>query len=160
MPQVMPMILSDQSPSRQVYVHGEQNIRLSKRTSAALQSLTRKNRLTLNTVESVLLRHPNVRQALVVAREDNPGGPLLAAYVLPDRGQEPTPGVLRSFLLEQLPEYTMLSVIVMLDRLPFPGGKLSITDLKTGRCKGTQASYAGGERPTDDLWERNARAEK
>ena len=106
-------------------------------------------------VESVLLRHPSVRQAFVVAREDNPGGPFLVAYVVPDRGQEFTPGALRSFLLEQLPEYTAPSVIVMIDRLPLtPSGKLDWRRLPEARPEARQvyaAARTGTERVTAEI---------
>ena len=76
-------------------------------------------------VESILSRHPSVRQAVVVAREDSPGGPVLVAYVLPNRGREPAPDALHSFVREQLPEYMVPSAFVMVDQLPLtPSGKL------------------------------------
>jgi amino acid adenylation domain-containing protein len=39
-------------------------------------------------VETLLARHPSVQQAAVVAREDNPGEPLLVAYFVPNPGFE------------------------------------------------------------------------
>jgi amino acid adenylation domain-containing protein len=41
-------------------------------------------------IEAVLVRHPGVRQASVVSRDDNFGQPLLVAYVVPDRDCEPS----------------------------------------------------------------------
>ena len=76
-------------------------------------------------VESILSRHPSVRQAVVVAREDSPGGPFLVAYVLPNRGREPAPDALHSFVREQLPEYMVPVAFVTLNSLPLtPSGKL------------------------------------
>jgi amino acid adenylation domain-containing protein len=94
-------------------------------------------------VESVLLQHPSVRQAVVVAREDNPGGPFLVAYVVPDRGQVFTPDGLRSFLLEQLPEYMVPPAFVMVDQLPLtPNGKLDWRRLPEARPEARQVYVA------------------
>ena len=77
------------------------------------------------------------------------------AYVVPDRGQEFTPDALRSFLLEQLPEYTAPSVIVMVDRLPLtPSGKLDWRRLPEARPEARQvyaAARTGTERVTAEI---------
>jgi len=82
-------------------------------------------RIEPSEVESILSRHPSVRQAVVVAREDSPGGPFLVAYVLPNRALQPAPDALHSFVREQLPEYMVPVAFVTLNSLPLtPSGKL------------------------------------
>jgi amino acid adenylation domain-containing protein len=69
-------------------------------------------------VESVLGRHPGVRQAVVLARDDKAGGKSLVAYVVPAAGRSAAADELRSFLAEQLPHYMVPSAFVALDALP------------------------------------------
>ncbi len=76
-------------------------------------------------VEGVLLRHPGVRDAAVVAREDVPGNPRLVGYVVPAAGADAAPAALRAWLAERLPEHLVPSALVALDRLPLtPTGKI------------------------------------
>ncbi|MGB8507612.1 MAG: non-ribosomal peptide synthetase, partial [Pyrinomonadaceae bacterium] len=75
-------------------------------------------RVQLKEVESVLGRHEDVRQALVLARDDERGDRRLVAYVVPRPERAPAPARLREFLKESLPDYMMPSAFVMLDALP------------------------------------------
>ncbi len=82
-------------------------------------------------VEAVLGRHPKVCQSAVVAREEVPGGEpfgsskRLVAYIVPERGQEPTSSELRGFLKAKLPEYMVPTAFVVLEALPLtPNGKV------------------------------------
>ncbi|KFA88774.1 peptide synthetase [Archangium violaceum Cb vi76] len=81
-------------------------------------------RIELGEIESALLRHPHVRSAAVVVREDVPGDRRLVAYVIP-AGEELAPNSLRSFLGSSLPEHMVPSAFVPLEALPLsPSGKL------------------------------------
>ena len=76
-------------------------------------------------VEAAVARHPAVRQAAVVAREDAPGEPRLVAYLVAGQPPAPPAGELRRFLKETLPEYMVPSAFVTLESLPLtPNGKL------------------------------------
>jgi acyl-coenzyme A synthetase/AMP-(fatty) acid ligase len=73
-------------------------------------------------VASVLLRHPGVREAVVVAREDEPGRARLVAYVVPEGGVGTAE--LRAHLKAELPEHMVPTAWVALDALPqLPNGK-------------------------------------
>ena len=69
-------------------------------------------------IEAVLGRHPQVREAAVMVREDVPGNKELVGYVV--AGQHCAPAVtdLRCFLREQLAEYMIPSAFVLLEALP------------------------------------------
>ncbi|MFI6306129.1 amino acid adenylation domain-containing protein [Amycolatopsis thailandensis] len=66
-------------------------------------------------IESVLLTHPEVDQAAVIAREDSPGDVRLAGYVV---GTVLSADEVRRFLIERLPSYLVPSAIVVLDAFP------------------------------------------
>ncbi len=76
-------------------------------------------------IESVLLRHPAIRQAVVTARADQAGEPRIVAYLVPGNGEAPSAMELRELLHSQLPEYMVPAIFVALDTLPLtPTGKL------------------------------------
>ena len=76
-------------------------------------------------IEAVLCQHPDVLEALVLAREYAPGDTRLVAYVVPRAGAQLAAGVVRARLREELPEYMVPSALVVLDALPLtPNGKI------------------------------------
>ena len=85
-------------------------------------------RIETGEIESVLMEHPAVREAVVVARDDESGDQRLAAYIVPD----PTAGVavpsyaeIRDYIRQKLPDYMMPTVFVTLEALPLtPNGKV------------------------------------
>ncbi|MBI3472584.1 MAG: amino acid adenylation domain-containing protein [Candidatus Solibacter usitatus] len=82
-------------------------------------------RVELGEVESLLTRHPGVREAVVIARDEESGHKRLVAYLVPS---DPAPDAaqLRHCLLEHLPEYMTPSAFVFLDALPLlPNGKVN-----------------------------------
>jgi amino acid adenylation domain-containing protein len=82
-------------------------------------------RVELGEVESALLRHPAVRDAVVTARDDSSGEMSLVGYLVPREGQSPNAADLRRTLAETLPEYMVPTTYVSLDELPrTPNGKV------------------------------------
>ncbi|MFT2017052.1 amino acid adenylation domain-containing protein [Streptomyces sp. 796.1] len=91
-------------------------------------------RVELGEIETVLLHHPQVAQAAVVARDGaSGGGKQLVAYVVPPDGAPvaPTTGAgafpaeLRRFAADRLPDYMVPVAVVVIDALPLsPNGKL------------------------------------
>jgi acyl carrier protein len=76
-------------------------------------------------IEAVLASHPAVQSAAVVARDDQPGGRRLVAYVVAAGGAEVSPGELRDLARQRLPDFMIPSVLIFLDALPTaPGGKV------------------------------------
>ena len=82
-------------------------------------------RIELGEIEAVLVEHPAVREAVVLAREDQPGKRRLVAYVVPTRDGGPTISELRDFVTETLPAYMVPSTFLLYERLPItPSGKV------------------------------------
>ncbi|HEY3579718.1 MAG TPA: amino acid adenylation domain-containing protein, partial [Pyrinomonadaceae bacterium] len=71
-------------------------------------------RIELGEIETVLTQHPQVRQAVAVVREPEPGNKQLVAYVT----GEVEAAELRGYLKEKLPDYMAPQFIVVLDSLP------------------------------------------
>jgi thioesterase domain-containing protein len=82
-------------------------------------------RIELGEVEAALRAHPGVGDAVVVAREDGPGGPRLVAYVVPAPGAALEVASLRDTLARRLPAYMVPSAFAVLETLPLtPSGKV------------------------------------
>ena len=75
-------------------------------------------RIELGEIESLLGQHPEVREAVVLMREDTPKNQRLVAYCVTDSEAVPTTSNLRNFLKEKIPEYMVPSVFVQLKALP------------------------------------------
>ncbi len=86
-------------------------------------------RIELGEIEAALLGHQQLREAVVMAREDSPGDLRLVAYLVINAensaGTEPTASALRERLRELLPEYMVPGHFVFLPALPqTPNGKV------------------------------------
>jgi amino acid adenylation domain-containing protein/thioester reductase-like protein len=83
-------------------------------------------RIELGEIQVQLGRHPQVRDAVVIAREDEPGDKRLVAYVIAaDGANAPSAQLLRTHLKSVLPEHMIPSAFVLIERLPLTSnGKL------------------------------------
>ncbi len=82
-------------------------------------------RIELGEIEIRLQEHSDIRQAVVISREDVPGHKRLVAYLVANGWAEPNVTAMRAFLLECLPEYMVPSAWMWLTEIPMtPNGKL------------------------------------
>ncbi|HEX8706907.1 MAG TPA: amino acid adenylation domain-containing protein [Pyrinomonadaceae bacterium] len=75
-------------------------------------------RVELGEVEAALRQNAAVQDLAVMMREDIAGEKRIVAYLVAQDGASLTPGGLREFLKEKLPEYMIPSAFVVLDKLP------------------------------------------
>ncbi len=75
-------------------------------------------RIEPNEIVSALDQHPDVRESLVVAREDTRGDRRLVAYVVLTPDSRANAAALRDALRQHLPEYMLPAVFVRLDSFP------------------------------------------
>ncbi|ABA25098.1 Amino acid adenylation (plasmid) [Trichormus variabilis ATCC 29413] len=89
-------------------------------------------RIELGEIEAVLQQHPQVKQAIVIARNSDSENQQLVAYIVPSQTQDSLTNELRSFLQTKLPNYMIPSVILQIDTLPLtPNGKIDRQKLPT-----------------------------
>ncbi|MEN9568431.1 MAG: hypothetical protein RLZZ69_3627, partial [Cyanobacteriota bacterium] len=76
-------------------------------------------------IEAQLNQHPEVRESLVLVRENRVGDKRLVAYVVPTPEHKLKINDLRHFIEDKLPKYMIPSAFVTLDALPLnPNGKI------------------------------------
>ena len=93
-------------------------------------------RIELGEIEAVLVKQPQVREAIVQLREDTPGDPRLAAYVV-TQGAPLAAAELRTALKQQLPDYMIPAAFVQLPALPLtPNGKIDRDALPAPEIEG------------------------
>jgi amino acid adenylation domain-containing protein len=82
-------------------------------------------RIEIGEIEHVIARHPDVREAVVIAREDTSGGKRLVAYIVAqDQAHFSVPEI-RLFAQEKLPQFMVPGVFVPMKTLPLaPNGKI------------------------------------
>jgi thioesterase domain-containing protein/acyl carrier protein len=75
-------------------------------------------RIELGEIETTLGEHPEVRQAVAVVREDQPGDKRLVVYFVTSSGATVNENDLRIYLREKLPAYMVPSTFVQMDAFP------------------------------------------
>ncbi|HWD20891.1 MAG TPA: amino acid adenylation domain-containing protein [Verrucomicrobiae bacterium] len=82
-------------------------------------------RVELTEIEAALAQHPDVKDAVVVARETANGEKQLVACVVPGPARRLPPREAREFLQRTIPAAVMPSAFILLDTLPLtPNGKV------------------------------------
>jgi amino acid adenylation domain-containing protein len=132
-------------------------------------------RVELGEIEAALVEHPKIRQAVVLAREDEPGEKRLVAYVVPDQVVEEDDSgdkkaglwisEVREHLLGKLPEYMVPSAYVQLKRIPLtPNGKIDRKSLPEPDKDIREQEYVGPRNATEEtlcrLWQEVLRRER
>jgi amino acid adenylation domain-containing protein len=110
-------------------------------------------RIELGEIETTLNQLTGIKEAVVVAREDEPGDIRIVAYVVPE--EEPlSPPDLREFLKQTLPEYMVPAAFVELGEVPLtPNGKLDRQALPkpTGSLTGLETKFLAPRNPVEKV---------
>ena len=116
-------------------------------------------RIELGELESVLAEHPAIREAVVIAREDDPGNKRLVAYLVAHDLSTYDSSELFDYLKEVLPSYMIPAAFVLLDALPLtPNGKIDRLALPVperaghGREDGFVAPRSPVEEVLAEIW--------
>src|SRR5206468_8214624 len=122
-------------------------------------------RIELREIEEWLRRHSDVRDCVVVLRENTSGEKRLVAYVAGDPNTSLVK--LRSHLRQRLPEYMMPSAFVILDELPHtPNGKIDRKALPDSEKRPISASKTlappqnAVEQIITDIWKEALRVDR
>jgi nonribosomal peptide synthetase DhbF len=115
-------------------------------------------RIELGEIEAALAEHPDVGQAVVMARGDEAGDKRLVAYVIRVDEAGVDAGELRAHLQRSLPEYMVPSAFVLLEALPLtPNGKVDRRALPAPEVDAAvRGAYEAPRTPTEEalaaLW--------
>ncbi|MEV8550669.1 non-ribosomal peptide synthase/polyketide synthase [Streptomyces glaucescens] len=149
-------------PGARLYRTGD---RVRRRADGELEFLGRADRqvkvrgfrIEPGEIEAALVRHPEVREAVVVVRDEEPARGRLIGYVTPaDPARRPEPARLRAVLAAALPAHMVPSAVVVLDALPLtPQHKIDLRALPApGGAPAEQyvAPRTDGERTLAAIW--------
>ncbi|MEH1765141.1 MAG: amino acid adenylation domain-containing protein [Nostoc sp.] len=84
-------------------------------------------RIELGEIETALLQHSEVKEAVVIVREDTPNETSLVGYIVAETGQDSLQVIsqLRRFLKQQLPDFMVPTIFMALKAMPLtPNGKV------------------------------------
>ncbi|UUU22854.1 non-ribosomal peptide synthase/polyketide synthase [Streptomyces sp. DSM 40750] len=109
-------------------------------------------RIELGEIETTLTTHPDIRDAVVIAREDTPGDKRLVGYLVPADDRTPVPAELRELLGRTLPEYMVPAAYQVIDRIPLTAnGKLDKRALPApGQDAYARSAYLAPRTPAEE----------
>jgi len=123
-------------------------------------------RIELGEIEAALAALPEVRDVVVVAREDTPGDKRLVAYLVTQAGQSlPETSTIRSKLAQSLPEYMLPAHFLQLEQLPLtPSGKIDRRVLPAPDTTRSEIGYVPPRTPIEEslaqIWAEVLRLDK
>ncbi|MBT7409228.1 MAG: amino acid adenylation domain-containing protein, partial [Methylococcales bacterium] len=117
-------------------------------------------RIELGEIESALLNSSEVRECVVIVRQDSPGNQLLVAYIIPEPSAVINQRDLRQAIAEKLPDYMIPNAMMVLESLPqTANGKINRKALPkpTGRGYSAETEYTAPRSPFEeslvDIWQ-------
>ncbi|MBP7006902.1 MAG: amino acid adenylation domain-containing protein, partial [Candidatus Pacebacteria bacterium] len=121
-------------------------------------------RIELGEIESTLLHHLQIKETVVLVREESPGDKRLVAYVV-FKGDSINTEELRSYLQENLPDYMIPSAFVILDKIPLTSnGKIDKKALPAPEYQGDEKNYVAPrtkiEKVLCEIWQSVLNIEK
>ena len=125
-------------------------------------------RIELGEIESALARHASIKQAVVIAREDEQGDKRLLAYVVKHREATAAGDVsgedLRTYLKQQVPDYMVPQAVVIVPKIPLnANGKIdrqTLPEPEQAQQKTYVAPRTATERTIAEIWAEVLRREK
>jgi len=121
-------------------------------------------RIELGEVESRMLLHENIKEAVVAARDEDSGSKYLCAYITADK--ELAASELREHLSKSLPDYMIPSYFIQLEKMPLnQNGKIdckALPEPKESIKTGTEYQAPGNELQENlvAIWQEVLGAEK
>ncbi|MCP4148521.1 MAG: AMP-binding protein [bacterium] len=112
----------------------------------------RGNRIELGEIEHQLIKHPDIRQSVVIVRETQSGDKTICAYVVLHKDKGIDVGLLREFLAAELPDYMIPAFFVPLAELPLTiNGKVDAKALPDPQLQVGEGHVAPGDEVEERL---------
>ncbi|MEH2451573.1 MAG: amino acid adenylation domain-containing protein [Nostoc sp.] len=118
-------------------------------------------RIELGEIETALLQHPEVKEGVVIVREDTSNENHLVGYIVAETGQDSLQVIsqLRRFLKQQLPDFMVPTIFMALEAMPLtPNGKVdrkALPEPDASRPE-MEANYVAPRTPIEqqivDIW--------